>query len=322
MARWGMTFPLPGIALAHHRDWLRELADLGYTDLWTAEVSGADAFTPLAAASAWVADLRLGTAIASVFNRGPSLLAMEAAALAELAPGRFVLGIGSSSPKIVEDWNDGAYRLPFARTRDTLHFLRRVFAGERITDSFESFSIDGFSLDHTPQVPPPIFVAALRSRMLQLAGEEADGVLLGLVTPADVRYSLGFLGSTGREQEVVLRIGVIETDDIPAAREQARRIAAAYLNVPAYAALHRWLGREELLAPLWQAWSAGDRRAALAAVPDELVDSLFIYGTPGECRERVEEFVEAGVTTPILSILSASGDLRGVLRELAPSRRA
>ena len=74
MAHWGMTFPFPGVTLSDHRDWLRQLVDLGYSDLWTAEVAGADAFTPLAAAAGWVPEMRLGTGIASIFSRGPALL--------------------------------------------------------------------------------------------------------------------------------------------------------------------------------------------------------------------------------------------------------
>lgn len=318
MARWGMTFPLPGIPLAEHRDWLQELADLGFTDFWTAEVAGADAFTPLAAAAAWVADVRLGTAIASVFSRGPALLAMEGAALANLAPGRFVLGIGSSSPLIVEGWNDRSYRRPYARMADTLRFLRRAFAGERIDEEFESFAVGGFALERPPAVAPPIFVAALRERMLGLAGAEADGVLLGLVTPEDVRRSVAALGPGAASREVALRIGVIPSEDVGIAREQARRIVAAYLNVPAYAAQHRWLGRGEQLAPLWSAWAAGDRLGALAAVPDDLVDALFVYGSVSECHRRIEAFLEAGVTTPLLSLVSAGADLRVALRGLAP----
>ena len=318
MARWGMTFPFPGVPLSDHRDWLRQLVDLGYSDLWTAEVAGADAFTPLAAAAGWVPEMRLGTGIASIFSRGPALLAMEAAALAELAPGRFVLGIGSSSPLIVEGWNDGSYRQPYRRTRDTLRFLRRALAGERVDEEFESFAVRGFALERAPAIVPPIFVAALREKMLALAGQEADGVLLGLVTPDDVRRSVAALGPGGEGREVALRIGVILTADVASARERARRIAAAYLNVPAYAALHRWLGREEQLAPLWKAWRAGDRRAALAAVPDELVDALFVYGSPGECRARIEEFREAGVTTPLLSLMSLETDLGSALISLSP----
>ena len=95
MTRWGITLPLSGVPLPAHRELVERLPDLGYTDVWTAETAGTDAFSPLVLASQWSPSLRLGTAIAPVFTRGPALLAMTAAAVAECAPGRFALGIGA-----------------------------------------------------------------------------------------------------------------------------------------------------------------------------------------------------------------------------------
>ena len=97
-----------------------------------------------------------------------------------------------------------------------------------------------------------------------------------------------------------------------------RRLIAAYLSVPAYANMHGWLGRREQLKPMWDAWHAGDRKRALEAVPDELVDALFVHGPPESCREQIQRFVDAGVTTPVLSIMLVDGDLRSALRALSP----
>src|SRR6201999_3156903 len=108
----GLTIPLPGVPLLEHAEIIRALPDLGYTDLWSSEVNGTDAFTPLALAAAWEPTLRLGTAIVPVYTRGPALIAMSAASLAEAAPGRFVLGLGASSPVIVTNWNAIAYDEP------------------------------------------------------------------------------------------------------------------------------------------------------------------------------------------------------------------
>ena len=115
-----MTIPLPGIPLHAQREAFAELEALGYTDLWTQETGGHDAFTPLALAAAWTRDVRLGTAIAQVPTRGPATLATHAAALADAAPGRFVLGIGASSPAIVAGWNGLPFEAPWSRCRDTL----------------------------------------------------------------------------------------------------------------------------------------------------------------------------------------------------------
>ena len=151
--------------LSGQRDLVAALPDLGYTDAWSSEVSGADAFTPLALAAQWTAKqgtgsqgtgpqdpggLRLGTAVANIYTRGPALLAMSAATLAGLAPGRFVLGIGVSSPAVVTDWNGIALDRPYQRARDTLQFLRRALAGEKVSMEGETFTINGFRLDPAP----------------------------------------------------------------------------------------------------------------------------------------------------------------------------
>ena len=104
------------------------------------------------------------------------------------------------------------------------------------------------------------------------------------------------------------------------ARQQGGALAA-YLNVPAYAEMHGWLGRGALLRPMAEAWGRGDRKAALEAIPDGLVDALFVHGETAACREQVEAFTAAGLRTPVLSIMSAGvarDDLRRILRELAP----
>ena len=129
MARIGMTIPMGGVPLSEHRDWIREMVDLGYTDVWSSEAGGHDGFTPLALVSAWAPELRLGVAIIPAYTRGPALLAMSIASLAEAAPGRFVMGLGSSSDVIVERWNGIPFEGPYARVRDTVGFLRRALTG-------------------------------------------------------------------------------------------------------------------------------------------------------------------------------------------------
>ena len=327
-ARLGMTIPFPGVPLAEHADLVREMVDLGYTDLWTMETAGLDAFTPLACAAAWAPGPRLGTSIASVFTRGPALLAQQAAALAEAAPGRFVLGIGSSAEAMVTGWNGIPFAEPWHRVRDCLRFLRAALRGERIDAIFDTFESHGFQLERPVELPPPIHLAALRPDMLRLAGREADGALLGLIAAEDVPQLTGCAregaeeaGRSFEDFDLVLRIGVLPTSDAERARAQCRRAIAAYLNVPAYAEMHGWLGRGALLRPMAEAWGRGDRKAALEAIPDGLVDALFVHGETAACREQVEAFAAAGLRTPVLSIMSAGvarDDLRRILRELAP----
>lgn len=302
-ARWGLTVPFDGVPLADHRPLVERIAALGYTDLWSSEASGADAFTPLALAAAWHPALRLGTAIVPVHTRGPALLAMSAAALADAAPGRFLLGIGASSPVIVERWNAIAHDAPYRRTRDTLRFLRRALCGERVDERFETFTVRGFRLERVPGTPPPLLVAALRPQMLRLAGREADGVVLNWLAATDVPTAVAELGPEGVGKDVITRIFVCPTADAEVARQVGRRLISAYLTVPEYAAFHRWLGRTDALEEMWRRWEAGDRRAAAAAVPDEVVDALIVHGDPDACRNHLRRYVAAGVTTAVLALL-------------------
>src|ERR1044072_1004147 len=129
--RWGLTLPLPGLTLADHEEHVKRAEACGYTDIWSGETNGPDGFTPLALSAAWTERARLGTGIVGVFQRGPALLAQEAAALADASGDRFVLGIGSSSDRIVEGWNGIPFERPLSRVRETLEFLRTAPAGGR-----------------------------------------------------------------------------------------------------------------------------------------------------------------------------------------------
>jgi probable F420-dependent oxidoreductase len=314
--RWGITLPLAGYGLAEQRQIVAELADLGYTDAWSAELNGIDAFTPLVLASQWSDRLRLGTAIAPIYTRGPGTLALTAATLADLAPGRFVMGLGTSTPVVVEQWNDIPFQAPYQRSRDTLRFLRAALSGEKVTERYETFSVSGFRLERPPAVPPTLALAALRPQMLRLAAADADAAITNWLSPADVPK---VREAAGPDCELVARIFVIPTTDADMARAIARRALTAYLTVPAYFEFHRWLGRGELLQPMLDAWNSGDRRGAGALIPDAVVEDLVIHGDPASCAERVDAYRQADLDTPVIAIIPAPGvDAIEAARALAP----
>ncbi|MBB4910021.1 LLM class F420-dependent oxidoreductase [Actinophytocola algeriensis] len=313
MDRWGLTLPLTGVPLPAHRDLVRSLPDLGYTDVWSAETAGTDAFTPLALVAEWSPGLRLGTAIAPIYTRGAGLLAMSAATVAELAPGRFVLGIGTSTPTIVTKWNALPFEAPYARSRDTLRFLRAALRGDKVTEKYETFEVSKFRLERPPTPPPQVVLAALRPGMLRLASREADGAITNWLAPSDVPKVRSELGT---DPELVARIFVCPTTDADAARGLGRMLISSYLTVPVYAAFHEWLGRGDALRAMHEAWAAGDRQAANTAIPDEVVDELIVHGPPEKCRERVAEYVEQGLTTPVISILPTGDDPSDMVRAL------
>jgi probable F420-dependent oxidoreductase len=298
---WGLTIPLNGLASSEQAELLRALPGWGYTDVWSAEVTGSDAFTPHALASAAEPTLRLGTAIVPAFTRGPALIAMSAATLAAAAPGRFVLGLGASSPTIVADWNGLDFAEPFRKTRDVLRFVRRALAGERVDGEFDTFTIRRFKLENAPPEPPPIYLAALRPQMLRLAGAEADGAILNWLSAGDVAQCVDAVGNPAAD--VVARIFVCPTEDAEYVTDLARIMITSYLTVPAYAAFQVWLGRGEALREMSEKWAAGDRKGAGRAVPDEVVDDLIVHGSPEACRARIQAYAAAGVKTPVIMLL-------------------
>ena len=316
-----MTVPLDGLPLSEHADWYRELADLGYTDIWSSEANGTDAFTPLALAAAWAPSLRLGTAIVPAYTRGPGLMAMSAAALAEAAPGRVVVGVGTSSDVIVERWNDIPFEQPYQRTRDVVRFLRSALRGEKMSEEYDTFKVRGFKVGRVPEVQPKIMVAALREGMLRLAGRESDGAIINWLSADDVATVAPVVQDAGEGgKEIVARIFVCPSDDAETVRAMGKFAVAAYLNVPVYAAFHEWLGRGDQLKGMWEAWKAGDRKAALAAIPDEVVDELIVHGPPEACREHIGRYFDNGVTTSTLAIMPFGGiDPRQAARDLSPA---
>ena len=318
-----MTVPLPG-PLHSHRDKLGELADLGYTDIWSAESDGADAFTPLALAAAWEPRLRLGTAIVPAFTRSPACFAQCVASLADAAPGP------------VRD----RHRLEQQRDRRALERravrravqegarrravpARRVRPARRCSKAYDTFEVQGFRLGVRPEQQPPILVAALREGMLRLAGREADGAIINWLSPNDVPKVAGVVNDAagGDEKEIVCRIFVCPSENAEVVRAAGRYAIAAYLNVPVYAAFHDWLGR-------------GDAAAADVGCLEGGRPQGGAGGDPGRAGRRADRarlarrlpgddpaYFDNGVTTTSLAILPLDPDLKhwDAVRSLAPS---
>ena len=313
--RWALTLPFPGISLADHEPFVRRAEERGYSDLWTGETNGPDGFTPLALATAWTGTMRLGTGVVNPFTRGIPVLAQHAAALADASGGRFCLGLGSSSDVIVERWNGVPFTKPLTRVREAVEALRPVLRGER--------GPGGFKLETPPAHPVPIYVAALRDRMLQLGGELGDGTFVNFLPLSALPHVIEQIregerrGGRVGESDVVCRFFCV-----PQPAEQgmdvARFLLSAYATVPVYEAFFRSLDWGEALDPMIEAWREGDRKAALERAPEDLIREIVIFGSPDEQRARLEEFVAGGITTPVLTHLCGPEQLPGLIDALAP----
>jgi probable F420-dependent oxidoreductase len=308
-ARWGLTLPLPTLPLADHAEHVRRAEASGYTDLWSGETQGPDGFTPLALAAAWTERARLGTGVVGVYTRGPALLAQQAAALADASGGRFALGIGASSDRIVEGWNRMHLTRPLSKMSETIDFLREVFAGGRADG--------GFKLEQPPAEPVPIIVAALRGKMLRLAVEKGDGAFTNFLPLGGLPKVVEALEGAPEGFELLCRFFCL-----PGRREEveplARWMFASYATVPFYEAFFRWLGYGEQIDDMVAAWKRRDRDAATAAAPWELIEDIFIFGEPAEMKQRLGAYVEGGITLPVLTPVTTPDRFGELIEALGP----
>jgi probable F420-dependent oxidoreductase len=302
--RWEVNLPLPGLPLGRHRELVEALPDLGYSGVWTGEGGGIDGLTPLAAAAAWQPRLRVGTGVLPVQTRGPAVLAQTAATLAELTDAQVLLGVGSSVPAHVTALNDVAFDRPYARVRDTVRFLRSAVRGELVDRTYPTFTVRGFQLPSAPARPPKVIVGALRPRMVRLGLDEGDGAITNVLTSTDLATVLDEAGPVPDGKEFVVKVFVCPTPDERYARAAGRRFLGWITNQPPYRAFHDRLGRGELLAASRARYDAGDREGAGTAIPDELVDALWVHGTPDECRAQLATFVQAGISTVLVYVAS------------------
>jgi probable F420-dependent oxidoreductase len=293
--RLGVTIPFEHLSSTGLREQLAEAAHLGIEEAWSYERNVFDAFTPLAAAAAVAPELRLGTSIVPVFTRPPGLLAMSAAGLAELAPGRFVLGVGGSTETIVTGWMGVPFAKPLRRVRDTVLTVRALLAGERVGK---------LTLFRPPTVPPPIYMAALGERMLRLAGEVADGVVFFMASASAVP---GLVRGTGRDLDSVARVIVLCGRDHARNLAFARRFITGYAILPFYARFLESQGWGPAVQAVQKRWDAGDRAGANLEVPEEMAESLMLFETDPHLANRLDEYRRSGLGTLDLWFMSPAG---------------
>ncbi|MGH2955656.1 MAG: LLM class flavin-dependent oxidoreductase [Solirubrobacterales bacterium] len=308
MSRWGLTLPLPATSLADSEQHVKRAEAAGYTDIWSGETNGPDGFTPLALCCEWTERPRLGTGVVAVPIRGRALLAQQAAALADASRGRFALGIGSSSDRIVEGWNRMPLERPLTRMSETIDFLRPVLRGERV---------DGFKLESAPADEVPITLAALRGKMLRLAVEKADGAFTNFLPLSGLPQVTEQLEGAAEGFELLCRFFCLAGE-----REQveplARFMFSSYITVPVYEAFYRWLGHGEKIDPMVEAWQAKDRQRAAELAPWELIEDMFILGPPERMKERLDAYTEGGITCPVLTPITTPDKLGELIEALAP----
>lgn len=304
-----MTFG-PGAALTT----AARARELGYRSFWTAETTGPEAFSTLAAAGAAAPGLDLGTGVLALQLRTPMVVAMAGATLQALQPDVDVLlGIGISSPVVTERWHGVPYGdRPLARVREYVTLLKACLSGEPVTFQGDFYQCRKFRLGvRLGERRPKVVVAALNPKMLELAGEVADGVLLNYLPASHVPWSVEQVRKGGDATiYAYVHAGVCERED---GIDLARRDLWSYAVVDAYAANFARAGFADEVAQIRECQAAGDRDAAIAAVSDRFVDAIDVMGDAATVRSTVEAYVAGGVDVPVLMPLPWGPDRMAVV---------
>ena len=322
-----VSFPAAGVPLPELPALLHQAADWGYTAAWAGEAAGPDFASVLGAAAAAGPPMDLGIAVAPVQTRAPWLLAATASTLSHLSGGRFSLGLGPSSDLIVERWSGVPYDKPLTQTRETVQVVRAILAGEKVDHDGEFVSTRSYRLFAPPPAPVPIVVGALNPKSLQQAGEIGDGVALNQLAPRnvptvldEVRAGAGRVGKTLDDLTVFARIFVQVTDDVPAARDAVRRTFTPYAATAGYNRFFRYLGFEQEMTELLEAFRARERERATAAFTDQLVDTIAVLGDEETVAAQVRAYFDAGVD--VAAVACTSSDRATLERTLRTAARA
>ncbi|MCU1356588.1 MAG: hypothetical protein JWM89_2006 [Acidimicrobiales bacterium] len=297
-------------------DTARQAAELGYRSFWTAETTGPEAFSLLAAAGAAAPGLDLGTGVLALQLRTPMVAAMGAATLQALHPeADILLGVGISSPVVTSRWHGVAYGdRPLAHVREYVTLVRACLTGEKVDFDGDFYRVKGFRLGlRLGDKRPKIVVGALNPAMLRLAGEVADGVLLNYLPASHVAWSVEQVRAGGAaEIYAYVHAGVGDREQ---GIDKARRDLFSYAVVDAYAANFRRAGFGDEVDEIRERHAAGDREGALAAVSDRFCDAIDILGDADTVRAAFRAYVDAGVDVPVLMPMPWGGDRRQVVTD-------
>ena len=327
----GLALPIrDSIGFRGSLDLAQEAERLGYRSLWTAEVSGMDALTTLAAYATVTERVQLGTAVIAIQSRTPVMTAMSFASIHAMSGGRAIIGLGVGSPIIAERWHGTTYPPPLAAMRETVTIVRQVLNKERTNFAGEHYRTKGFQLSVSlpKDRPVPIYLAALNPPMLRLAGGMADGVLFNYspaaaIAPmiAEVRKGAQAAGRDPSKIDFAMYIRCCVTDDVQTAMQAYKRELSAYGFVDPYVHMFTTYGFGDDMQGFRKLWQEGKRAEATECISDKMVHTLAAIGSKDKSVEYIQACRNAGLTHPILfpigSPKKASEEFPRTMRELA-----
>ncbi len=309
----GLGLFLTGLPAPLAIDYAQRAEQAGFRSAWFPEITFADSFGPATAAALKTERIALATGVVGVWSRSAVTLALQAATLHQLSAGRLLLGLGVQARGYVEGWHGQTYRKPVTAMRDMVTILQRLLRGEEVTYEGEVFSVRNFQLQmELPPEPPKIYVAANGPRMIQLAGELADGMIgyfhsveyvRDVVLP-NLRIGAERGGRSVEDVDVTVGFPALVTRDdsgVELVKGQVMMFATALDSAPAYAESIRAAGFADEMAEIQERVRAGDLTGAVQAVPDEMANALTLAGSGDQVRRRIDDYRAAGLTGVMLN---------------------
>jgi F420-dependent oxidoreductase-like protein len=299
------TFISVGKSLDQAVERVKQAEQLGYESTYVTHIAGRDSLTVLMAYAAATERIKLGTGVLPIYSRAPVATAQQAATVDEFSGGRMVLGLGISHQVTVENWYGQAIDRPLKAMREYVGAVRAAFRGED-PPAGEIFRTNFHFMGFEPRADLPIYVAALSPKMLRLAGEIADGVMLWLCNPSYIESVVVPEVTSGRERsgksidgfDVVAAVPAAVTDDKQSAYETMRTDLITYWSLPFYRAMIERSGFGEEIAAFDAGMQAGDAEQAKAGISDRFLESLTAIGSAEDVRCGITRYREAGATSP------------------------
>ena len=301
------TNPTELVALA------QEAERLGYDSAWAAEAWGTDAVSVLAWLAAVTERIKVGSAIMQIPARTPAATAMTAATLDLMSGGRFLLGLGTSGPQVVEGWHGQEWGKPLARKREYVEIVRAALRREPLVYEGEHYRLGDPALKlmvRPLRAEIPIFLAAMSPKAVEQAAEIADGWLPLFFVPERARevFPAPFARNRGKGGlDIAASVPALLSDDVESARDALKPYYALYVGSMGsraknfYNEVFARFGYEREAKEIQELALAGKQREAAALVPDSFVDAAALVGPVERMRERLAAFRDAGVTTVLVS---------------------
>ena len=269
--------------------------------IWIPETWGMDCCSILSSLSSIVKKPQLGSSIINVYSRSPALIAMSAVTLDTISKGRFILGLGTSSKPIVEDWHGIEFKRPLQNMRESVEIIRMIISGKKVSYDGKFSHLRNFRLlIQPPRTKIPIYLAAINQKMVDLAWEIADGVIFYLRPLPELKKTVQKMQSK-KKIDVACQIITCISEDSQKSITRAKQTIAFYVSVgKIYREFLASNGFKQETLAIFDEYKKNGLKDNYEFVTDEMVNSLSICGNPNDIKKKVQQFVAAGVDLPIL----------------------